>query len=238
MKIQEERARKKMFRSFALSKIRKRNAVLEHLCWIRNAPKLLFCKAFEIIRAALLEIQDELIQNNHLEKTGDIFHLTMIELDAALSSSKNSNLSSLKKIIKERRAIHEQALKANVCPMLVDSRCRILKPDVKIGEPGTVIGHAVSPGVATGRVRIVQNPITDPLETGEVLVAVVTDPSWTPLFVSASAVILQIGGTLQHGALCAREYGKPAVSGIEIMENFKTGMMVSVDGNTGVVKIL
>eukprot|EP00121_Abeoforma_whisleri_P009996 Awhi_evm1s9206 len=86
-------------------------------------------------------------------------------------------------------------------------------------------------------VRIVKCP-TDVMKRDEVLVAYVTDPSWTPLFVGASAIILQIGGLLQHGALCAREYGKPAVSGIEVMTNFKTGMTVSVDGNSGIVKII
>lgn len=58
------------------------------------------------------------------------------------------------------------------------------------------------------------------------------------MFVGCSGAILQIGGVLQHGALCAREFGKPAVSGIDVMTSLKTGMMVSVDGNTGVVKIL
>merc|ERR1719499_1347530 len=76
------------------------------------------------------------------------------------------------------------------------------------------------------------------LEPGEVLVTVLTDPAWTPLFVGCSAVVLQVGGALQHGALCAREYGKPAVGGIDVMAELKTGMKVSVDGNTGVVRIL
>ena len=65
----------------------------------------------------------------------------------------------------------------------------------------------------------------------------VTDPSWTPLFVGCAAVILQVGGALQHGALCAREYGKPGVSCIDIA-SLELGMKVSVDGNTGVVTIL
>mmetsp|Transcript_5648 Transcript_5648/g.16292 ORF Transcript_5648/g.16292 Transcript_5648/m.16292 type:complete len:80 (-) Transcript_5648:230-469(-) len=57
------------------------------------------------------------------------------------------------------------------------------------------------------------------------------------MFAGASAVVLQIGGALQHGALCAREYGKPAVSGIDVMASLKTGMQVTVDGNTGIVRI-
>merc|ERR1712014_515517 len=63
-------------------------------------------------------------------------------------------------------------------------------------------------------------------------------PAWTPLFASASAVVLRIGGVLQHGALCASEYGKPAVSNIDVMELLKDGMTVSVDGTTGIVTIL
>ena len=65
----------------------------------------------------------------------------------------------------------------------------------------------------------------------------VTDPSWTPLFIGCAAVILQVGGALQHGALCAREYGKPGVSCIDIAQ-LESGMRVTVDGNTGVVTIL
>jgi len=104
-------------------------------------------------------------------------------------------------------------------------------------EEGTLIGAAISPGITTGRVRIVHDP-DGKFEQGEVLCAVVTGPAWTPLFASASAVVLQMGGALQHGALCAREYGKPAVSNINVLKVLKDGMMVSVDGNTGVVKIL
>merc|ERR1712232_1554383 len=101
------------------------------------------------------------------------------------------------------------------------------------GEPGTLVGAAISPGVAEGTVRILTSP-TERLEPGDVLVTVVTDPSWTPLFVSCAAVILQVGGALQHGALCAREYSKPAISCID-MADLKSGMMVAVDGNTGIV---
>ena len=150
----------------------------------------------------------------------------------------------LMEIVRPRKVIYERALHATTtCPLIVDSRCRILKPDPpthKDGEEpeeGTLIGAAVSPGVATGRVRIIHNP-SEKFENGEVLCAVVTGPAWTPLFASASAVVLRIGGVLQHGALCAREYGKPAVSNIDIHALLKDGMQVSVDGNTGIVTIL
>lgn len=94
-----------------------------------------------------------------------------------------------------------------LCPLkLVDSRNRILRPDVNNvdREAGKLVGAAISPGVATGRVRIVHDPL-EPFETGEVLAAYVTDPAWTPLFVGAAGVILQIGGALQHGALVSHK---------------------------------
>ena len=83
------------------------------------------------------------------------------------------------------------------------------------------------------------NPFDKQIEPGDVLVAVTTDPGWTPLFINASAIVLEIGGELQHGALVAREYGKPCVSGIpQVLEQFEDGQLVEVDGDRGVVRIL
>ena len=71
------------------------------------------------------------------------------------------------------------------------------------------------------------------------LVAYTTDPGWTPLFVSAGAVVLEVGGVLQHGALVAREYGKPCVVGIDrVVERLRDGEPVEVDGTAGTVRRL
>ena len=205
--------------------------------WMRNAPKLHIAYIFGVLRAAILRVQDEMIGINRLEEKGDIFHLDLLEVDKALSDSS----FDVMEIVKPRKIVYERAMRATICPLLIDSRCRILKPDPPVldgnHEDGTFIGAAVAPGVATGRVRIINSP-DEKFETGEVLATVVTGPAWTPLFVGASAVVLQIGGVLQHGALCAREYGKPAVSNIDVNTVLKTGMLVEVDGNTGIVKIL
>jgi hypothetical protein len=166
-----------------------------------------------MIRAEILRIQDKLLESGRLTEKGDIFHLYLDEVDKAMLEDENSNINEggepvqlldLMKIIKPRKDIYERALRATACPLLVDSRCRILLPDpptFKDGEEpedGTFIGSAVSPGIATGRVRIINNP-SEKFENGEVLCAVVTGPAWTPMFASASAVVLQIGGVLQHG---------------------------------------
>jgi len=100
------------------------------------------------------------------------------------------------------------------------------------------VGTPISPGIATGKVRIVRSSLGENFRPGEVLCAIVTGPAWTPLFASAAAVVLRIGGALQHGALCAREYGKPAVSNVAVMEELRDGMTVEVDGTRGTVTIL
>ena len=184
----------------------------------------------------VLRVEEEFLQSGRLETKGDIFHINLDEIDLAVKEES----FNVMELVRPRRAIYERALRVNLCPILVDSRCRILKPDPPEQgnhEDGVLIGAAISPGVATGRVRIIHSP-SEQFEKGEVLVAVVTGPAWTPLFVGAAAVVLQVGGLLQHGALCAREFGKPAVSNIDIHSSLKTGMMVEVDGNTGTVRIL
>jgi pyruvate,water dikinase len=180
----------------------------------------------------VLRAERGLITAGRLDVAGDIFHLTLEEVDAALADT----TVDMRTVLSPRKAAYLTALRTKACPMLIDSRCRILRPNVVLGEPGTLVGSAISPGLATGLVRVLTEA-TQPIEPGEVLVTVVTDPSWTPLFAGAAAIVLQIGGVLQHGALCAREYGLPAVSGIDIAA-LRTGMLVTVDGNTGVVRIL
>jgi len=191
-----------------------------------------------------------------LEEKGDIFHLSMKEIDDALTRTRThpqqqqQQNQELMDLVRPRKIVYERAVQATTtteCPILVDSRNRILRPDPpkfygpdgteQPPPPGTLVGAAMSPGVVTGRVRIIHQP-QETFHNGEILCAVVTGPAWTPLFATAAGVILQIGGVLQHGALCAREYGKPAVSNIDIHALLQDGMLVSVDGNQGIVKIL
>ena len=134
-------------------------------------------------------------------------------------------------------------LKAHVrhFPQAIDSRGRILRAKIDQGDlpEGTLAGVAVSPGVATGPIKVLNDPFEKEVEPGDVLVAMTTDPGWTPLFINAAAVILEIGGELQHGALVAREYGKPCVSGIgDVTSTFRDGQMVEVDGDTGLIRNL
>jgi pyruvate,water dikinase len=97
----------------------------------------------------------------------------------------------------------------------------------------------VSSGIVRGRVKILRTPDEKKFEKGEILVARATDPGWTPLFVNAAGVILEVGGLLQHGALVAREYGLPCVAGIERATSlWKDGTLVEVDGSSGIVRLI
>lgn len=101
------------------------------------------------------------------------------------------------------------------------------------------MGEPISPGVIRGTVKVLHTPDEKPVLPGDILVARATDPGWTPLFINAGGVILEVGGLLQHGALVAREYGKPCVAGIEdVTALLRDGQVVEMDGSTGVIQIV
>jgi rifampicin phosphotransferase len=108
------------------------------------------------------------------------------------------------------------------------------------GDRDEIAGAAASPGVATGRARVVLDAYADhPTEPGEVLVAPITDPGWMPLFVGAVAVVTEMGGELSHTMIVSRDLGIPAVVGaVGATSIISTGDLVEVDGSNGVVRIL
>jgi pyruvate,water dikinase len=144
-------------------------------------------------------------------------------------------------------------------PLLIDQRrvekeaCENLDvPDEIIGEPppleelrrtiqgGTHFeGIGCSPGIVTGKARVIKDihQACD-IEKGEILVIPVTDPGWSPLFVAASGIIVELGGTLSHGVIIAREYGVPTIVGIKnATDIFHTGQLITIDGGKGLVSV-
>jgi pyruvate,water dikinase len=104
----------------------------------------------------------------------------------------------------------------------------------------TIKGVAASPGQVTGTARVLHGPADfGQMQPGDVLVASLTTPAWTPLFAMASAVVTDIGGPLSHGSIVAREYGIPAVLGTMVAtERIRSGQTVRVDGDRGTVTLL
>ena len=113
-------------------------------------------------------------------------------------------------------------------------------PDAIDTDVEVLTGLAVSPGVVTGKARVILRADTDgQVLPGEILVAPFTDPGWTPYFMPAAAIVMDIGGLLSHGSIIAREYGIPAVVNVgPATKIIKTGQTIQVDANRGIVRII
>src|SRR5205814_7296439 len=103
---------------------------------------------------------------------------------------------------------------------------------------GVLKGTPASAGIVTATARVILDPVGARLEPGEILVTPSTDPGWTPLFLTASGLIMEMGGAMAHGAIVAREYGIPAVVGVEgAITHISSGSRITVDGTAGTVVI-
>ena len=189
----------------------------------------------ERIRARLLHIADELVGAGRLDDRDRVFELTM---DDALRALGDPDFDVREAVATGADFYRKLKRQVRHFPQAIDSRGRIFRPE-KEREDGVLGGAAVSPGVAIGPVKVLNDPFEKDIEAGDVLVAVTTDPGWTPLFINAAALVLEIGGELQHGALVAREYGKPCVAGIaDVTTKLSDGQMVEVDGDAGTVRFV
>jgi pyruvate,water dikinase len=104
---------------------------------------------------------------------------------------------------------------------------------------GALIGLAVSAGSVEGRARVLLDVAQADLEAGDILVTAYTDPSWSPMFVAIGGLVAEVGGQMTHGAVIAREYGLPAVVGVErATELIREGQRIRVDGTHGLVEVL
>jgi len=199
----------------------------------RDTPKHDYLMFFAALRERLVREGEALVDAGRLDDPEHVMELRLEDLLAAredaafdLRARRAERVAFVDKLDRTVRAF----------PAVIDSRGRILRPARDDGAPGTLIGSPVSPGVATGPVKALRRPDEKPLEPGDVLVAHTTDPGWTPLFVDAAAIVLEVGGTLQHGAVVAREYGKPCVVGVpDVLGRLRDGQVVEVDGSAGVV---
>jgi pyruvate,water dikinase len=110
----------------------------------------------------------------------------------------------------------------------------------RAGKSNVIKGVAASPGRASGLARVLHGPEDfDQMRPGDVLVAPITTPAWTPLFAMASAIVTDVGGPLSHGSIVAREYGIPAVLGTGVAtRRIHSGQKVTVDGSSGKVELI
>jgi len=192
-------------------------------------------QVFARFRTRVLCHADQLVREGRLDSREQIFDVCMSEIDRAFHEPEFDIRNAA---IARGANFHKLQARVKHFPMAIDSRGRILRPQKK-AETGGFKGAPISPGTVTGPIKVLNNPFEKDIEPGDILTAVTTDPGWTPLFINAAAVILEIGGELQHGALVAREYGKPCVAGIPDVTNLlHDGQIVEVDGSAGTVRVV
>lgn len=217
-------------------RLRRIHRIIELFAGTRDTPKYHLVSINHAIRKRLLMEGRKLVADGRLDAPEHVFDLTFDDLERATEDA-SLDLRALRK----ERTRFAKVLAAHVreFPQVVDSRGRVLRPPPRAERPGEMHGMAVSPGIVSGPVKVLHDPHEKTVEKGDVLVAYTTDPGWTPLFANAAAVLLEVGGILQHGAVVAREYGKPCVAGIDrLTARLADGQRVEVDGTAGRVRLL
>jgi pyruvate,water dikinase len=207
---------------------------------LRVVAKAAFTQTLDVARAAARRVGDHLVAQGALADRDDVFYLTLEELDAPAAD--------LRPVVAARRAQRERYLHVELPLNWEGTPEPLAEPSGSVdeapAEPATdvdvVAGLGVSTGTVEGTVRVLVDP-SDPsaLDPGDVLVCHTTDPSWTSYFLVAAAAVIDVGGTLSHGAIVARELGIPCViNTLDGTRRLRSGDRVHVDGDAGTVRVL
>jgi rifampicin phosphotransferase len=220
------------FGRFALDRARR-------LVGLREMPKNYLIIGLRGVREQLVRAGAALVERGELDRADDVFFLTLDEIGAATAPQGDGG-AGLRELVAGRRATFDLESRRATHPRLLLSDGTDLQPPPPevTGGAAVLTGSSASPGSATGVARVVLDPSTAELEAGEILVAPSTDPGWTPLFMVAAGLVMEVGGPNSHGATVAREYGIPAVVGVpDATTAITTGQTVAVDGSSGTVTL-
>ncbi|TCP25591.1 phosphoenolpyruvate synthase [Scopulibacillus darangshiensis] len=225
------------FRSFEKRRVSRLVNLYRHLMGMREHHKFAVIRILYVYKRAILDEAKSLVGKGVLRREEDVFYFSLEELSDLIENRFSGNVQETEE---DREKQHElnQKLKS---PRVMTSDGEMLtgkRRDAKAPK-GAILGTPVSAGMVEGVARVVLRPEDAKLSPGEILVAPFTDPGWTPLFTSAVGLITDVGGMMTHGSVVAREYGIPAVVGIEkATEIIKDGANIRVDGTNGFVQIL
>ncbi len=201
----------------------------------REYPKYGMISRYFVYKQALLKEAESLVQARVLRDKEDIYYLTFSELRDVVQTHDVDD-----------RLIHQRkddfrAYQALTPPRVLTSDGEAITGAYHRDDfpDGAVVGLAVSAGTIEGRARVILDIVEANLEPGDILVTTFTDPSWTPLFVAIEGLVTEVGGLMTHGAVIAREYGLPAVVGVEHATRLiRDGDRIRVNGTDGYVEIL
>jgi len=201
----------------------------------REYPKYgMVCRYF-VYKQALLDQAERLVQADVLREKDDIFYLTFQELHEVVRTNGVDD-----QLIRQRKDAF-RSYQALTAPRVLTSEGEAVAGTYGRHDlpTGALVGLPVSAGTIEGRARVILDMAEADLEAGDILVTAYTDPSWTPLFVAISGLVTEVGGLMTHGAVIAREYGLPAVVGVEHATRLiRNGQRIRVHGTDGYVEIL
>ena len=201
----------------------------------REYPKYGMVSRYFIYKRALLEEAERLVQAHVLREKEDIFYLTFQELHDVVRTHQVDD-----HLIRQRKDAF-RSYQALTPPRVLTSDGEVVAgtyPRVDV-PAGALVGLPVSAGTIEGRARVILDMAEADLEAGDILVTAYTDPSWTPVFVAIKGLVTEVGGLMTHGAVIAREYGLPAVVGVENATRLiRDGERIRVHGTDGYIEIL
>lgn len=201
----------------------------------REYPKYGMINRYFIYKQALLKEAEQLVQSGVIHEVDDIYYLTFEELHEVVRTNKLDY-----ELIQKQKNDYKLYEKLTP-PRIMTSDGEIITGKYKRENlpDDAIVGLPVSSGVIEGRARVILNMEEANLEEGDILVTAFTDPGWTPLFVSIKGLVTEVGGLMTHGAVIAREYGLPAVVGVENATNLiKDGQRIRVHGTEGYIEVL
>jgi phosphoenolpyruvate synthase/pyruvate phosphate dikinase len=201
----------------------------------REYPKYGMVSRYFIYKQALLKEAARLVQAGVLRETDDIFYLTLQELHDVVRTHEVDET-----LIRQRKDAF-RSYQVLTPPRVLTSEGESVAGAYRRDDvpAGALVGLAVSAGTVEGRARVILDMAEADLEAGDILVTPHTDPGWTPLFVAINGLVTEVGGLMTHGAVIAREYGLPAVVGVENATRLiRDGQRIRVNGTDGYVEIL
>ena len=201
----------------------------------REYPKYFMVSRYFVYKQALLEEAGRLVHAAVLREREDIYYLTFQELhDVVRTNDMDGQLI-------DRRKDSFRSYQALTPPRVLTSDGEGIAGAYRRDDvpAGALVGLPVSAGIVEGRARVILDMAEADLEAGDILVTAYTDPSWTPLFVAIKGLVTEVGGLMTHGAVIAREYGLPAVVGVEHATRLiQDGQRIRVHGTDGYIEIL
>jgi len=214
---------------------KKNYKLLENFAAYRESPKYYMIMVIDYLRRRALVLGKQWVEAGRLDSVDHIFDLKWDEFkQAEVDSSLDIRI-----LAKTNHDYFAQFNPDNDPPNIIDSRGFIPKRPPQPRKENELAGTPVSSGFVVGKVKVLKRANEKSILPGDILVAKATDPGWTTLFINAGGVLLETGGTLQHGASVAREMGKPCIVGIEdVTKILKDGQTVQMDGATGIIKII